>query len=138
VFVLSLLEKLEATQPFSENEAWVLFKIIAFSEAIGWTILISAILINHFKLPGSTIAIPIGGQIHGTIFLIYFGVLITIYSSTGWSRKKFIMAAACSVPPFGTLIFEQWAAYVRQNEFSKIHFHSIALVIMASRLQGAY
>ena len=52
-------------------------------------------------LPGQRIAVPIAGQIHGMIFLGYFGILIAVYSSLGWPRKKFLLAVAAGVPPYG-------------------------------------
>jgi integral membrane protein len=111
----SLLARLEAIQPFTEDEAWNLFRLAALSEAVGWTILISGILIQRYKLPGSKIAIPIAGQVHGTLFIAYFGVLLAIYTSLQWPRKKVIFAAMAGVPPYGTLFFEQWAARKRKR-----------------------
>jgi integral membrane protein len=128
----SFLSKLESNKPFTEREAWGLFRIIALSEAGGWTILITGILIHRYKLPGHTFAIPLAGQIHGTIFLLYFGILVAVYSSLGWSRKKFILAVIAGVPPYGTLLFEQWAAQKRQAESSRRHFYSIAIIALTS------
>ena len=122
----SIWDRLEATQPFTEDQAWTLFRIAAFSEAIGWTLLISGILINHYKLPGHNIAIPIAGQIHGTIFLVYFGVMVAIYTSLGWSRKKFVLAVLAGVPPYGSLIIEQWTAHHRR----KAQFRNTILVAL--------
>jgi integral membrane protein len=127
----SLLNKLESMRPFTENEAWGLFRIAAISEAFGWTTLITGILIRHYNWPGSNIAVPIAGQIHGTIFLAYFGILIATYSSLRWSRKKFLVAVLAGIPPYGTLLFELWASSLRRNKLSKLHFNSIAFVIMS-------
>jgi len=127
---LSLLSKLEANRPFTETEAWTLYRIVALSEAVGWTLLISGIFIRHFKLPGDRIAVPIAGQIHGTIFLIYFGVLVTIYSSLGWSRMKFLIAILAGIPPYGTLIFEQWEARKRRRKNRQSFFRSFMLSVM--------
>lgn len=129
---LSLLNKLEATRPFTEDQAWGLFRVAALSEAIGWTLLITGLLIRHYGWPGRTIAVPIAGQLHGMIFLAYFGIALTVYSSLGWSRRKFLLALVAGVPPYGSLVFEQWAAYARRNKFSRRHFHSIALVILSN------
>jgi integral membrane protein len=127
---LNLLYKLEQAKPFTENEAWGLFRIAALSEAVGWTLLIIGVLINRYKLPGHSISITIAGQIHGTIFLVYFVVLMVTYSSLGWSRKKIICAAMAGVPPYGTFLFEQWAAYKRQNQIAAIHLITILLVFL--------
>jgi integral membrane protein len=132
--VTSLLQKLEAYRPFTEDEAWGLFRIAALGEAVGWALLTSGILIRHYGLPGSTIAVPITGQIHGMIFLAYFGVTMVTYSSLRWSRKKFLLALISGVPPFGTLVFEQWAAWTRHNKHSRRHFRSILFVTMADKI----
>ena len=124
---LTFLNKLESNCPFTEAEAWGLFRIAALSEAVGWTLLIAGILINHFKLPGNRFAVPIAGQIHGTIFLIYFGVLIATYSSLRWPRPRFLVAVLAGIPPYGTLVFEQWAAHRRRTTKRQTYFRSLLL-----------
>ena len=128
---LDFLRKFEAAQPFSESEAWGLFRIAALSEAVGWTLLITGILIHHYHLPGHRFAIPLAGQIHGTIFVAYFGILIAVYSSVRWSRQKFLLAVLAGIPPYGTLVFEQWAAHTRQNAQREVYFRSMLLTIVS-------
>jgi integral membrane protein len=125
--MLGFLGKIEETRPFSEREAWFLFKMAALGEAIGWALLVSGILVRHYHLPGHNIAVPITGQIHGTFFVIYFAILIATYSSLRWSRLKFLVAAGAGVMPFGTFIFEQWASHTRQNKFRRALFCSAVL-----------
>jgi integral membrane protein len=86
-----ILHRYEKSKLFSEIEAWNLFRLAALSEAVGWSLLIIGVIINHYNLPGHSISIIIAGQIHGTIFLIYFAVLLAVYGSTGWSRKKSLL-----------------------------------------------
>ncbi len=131
---LVLLDRLEAIRPFSEAEAWGLYRIAALNEAVGWTLLIIGVAIRHFKWPGHAYAVPIAGQIHGTIFLIYFGVLLATYTSLRWSRGKFVFAALAGVPPYGSLLFEQWAAYQRRTKLSRRHTRTIVLAILNQRL----
>lgn len=128
---LAPLRRLEATKPFAEHEAWWLFRAAALAEAAGWTILIAGILIRHYQLPGSRIAVPIAGQVHGTIFIAYFGVLLATYSSLNWSRRKFLAAIVAGIPPYGTLAFEQWAAWTRSNKNCRLQFRSIVLHALA-------
>jgi integral membrane protein len=129
---IAFLDKIESVRPFSEPEAWLIYKIAAFSEAIGWTFLIAAVLINKYHLPGQHFVVAIGGQIHGTFFLLYFGVLVATYTSLRWSRQKFIVAALAGVPPYGSLIFEQWAAYNRKYKQTSAYLCSIILSIVKS------
>jgi integral membrane protein len=124
---LSFLNRIETVRPFTEGEAWGLFRIAALGEAVGWTMLISGILINRYHLPGYSFAIPIAGQVHGTLFIIYFAALLATYSSLRWPRKKFLMAAAAGVIPYGTLVFEQWAARTRKYKHSQEFFCSTVL-----------
>ena len=132
--ISNLLSRLEANRPFSEPQAWTLFRTAALAEAFGWTVLIIGIIWQHTHLPGNTAAVPIAGQIHGTIFLAYFGVLIATYTSLLWSRPKLVLALIAGVPPYGTLAFELWAATVRRNQISQRHFRSITFQILASQL----
>jgi integral membrane protein len=105
----------EAHKPFTEKQAWDLFRLAAFGEVLGWTLLISGIIIEKLNLPGSHIAVPIAGSIHGLLFMFYVGICIATYSSLGWSRRKFLIALIASTPPFGTLLYEIWAAQVREK-----------------------
>jgi len=124
---LSVLSKIEAIKPFTEREAWGLFRIAALAEAVGWTLLIASILIRRYKLLGYKIAIPIAGQIHGTFFIIYFGILFITYTSLGWSRKKFIVAIMAGIPPYGTLVFEQWNSKARRTRLVQSYMCNVIL-----------
>jgi integral membrane protein len=126
-----ILHRYEKSKLFSEIEAWNLFRLAALSEAVGWSLLIIGVIINHYNLPGHSISIIIAGQIHGTIFLIYFAVLLAVYGSSGWSRKKIIIAALAGIPPYGTFVFEQWASYDRQHKLAKAHLSNLLLVLLS-------
>jgi integral membrane protein len=128
--VVRLLQKLENYRPFSEAEAWGLFRIVALAEAVGWSLLTSAIILQHFYVPARPYAVPIAGQLHGTIFLIYYAVSVVLYGSLGWSRSKMLFALASGVPPFGTLVFEQYASFSRKTQFHRIHRTNITRLIL--------
>lgn len=127
----NILKKLESLRPFTEKEAWTLFRLAAISEAIGWTLLISGILIVRYVTPGNNDAVIIAGQIHGMIFLTYIVAVGVLYSSLDWSRKRTIIAGLASVPPYGSLIFEQWAAYKRRGtalkNYREVIVHAIII-----------
>ncbi|HEY8999605.1 MAG TPA: DUF3817 domain-containing protein [Candidatus Saccharimonadales bacterium] len=125
------LTRLEAKKPFTEREAWNVFRLAAIAEAFGWTLLITAVVINRYHLPGQSIAIPIAGQIHGTIFLAYFGVLIATYSSLRWHRRTAIIAALAGVPPYGTLVFEQFVAHARKKKLRALEHRVVVRAIIA-------
>jgi integral membrane protein len=113
---LFFLERLESIKPFSEPEAWFIYKLAAFAEAIGWTLLIIAVVIRKYNLIGHSFVVVIAGRIHGTFFIAYFVILLVTYTSLNWSRQKFINAAIAGVPPYGSLVFEKWAAKKREDD----------------------
>lgn len=132
--ISSFLNRIESAKPFTEYEAWGLFRIAALAEAFGWALLIMGISIRDYGLPGHNISVPIAGRIHGTFFLAYFGVLIAVYSSLGWPRKKFLLALIAGVPPFGTLFFEQWAAYIRNKKHRRVYISSLLPTLITEKL----
>jgi integral membrane protein len=100
---------------FSETEAWILFKFTAISEAFGWTLLLYGIAAVHYHLPGQVFMLPIGGSIHGILFLAYLGVVIAGFPSLGWSLRKAVLGVFLSVVPFATLVFESLEARKRNR-----------------------
>lgn len=113
--------RLASAQFFTDQEAWNLFRLAAFGEAFGWTLLISSLVFKHYITPGNNIPIDIAGQIHGTIFLIYIAAVVVLHPSLRWSPKQTLIAGLVSVPPYGTLVFEQWAAWQRRTEASQAY-----------------
>jgi len=57
----------------------------------------------------------LAGQTHGMLFLGYCVAALGLYPSLGWSRWRGIIALAFSVPPYGTIVYEQWASAKRHN-----------------------
>lgn len=100
---------------FSDREAWNIFRLTAFGEALGWTLLISGIIISRYVFPGNNTAVTIAGQLHGSLFLAYLGAIIFVSKSLGWSKTKTLIALLASIPPFGTLVFEQIIAHQRRR-----------------------
>lgn len=129
---MNLLQRFEAARPFTENEAWLLFRIAAFGEAIGWTLLIAGILIKHYLTPGNDTAVLIAGQIHGMIFFGYLVAALGLYPSLGWSRWRAIISLAASVPPYGTLLVEQYAAHKRSNNGFKTYRQFLVYNVIAT------
>ena len=109
----SLYRHYQQFRPFTEPEAWVLFKIAAIAEAIGWTLLIGGIVLRDAFLNGNGIPVTIAGRIHGTLFVAYIAAALVLAPSLGWSLLRTAIAALCSVPPYGSLIYEQLSAHHR-------------------------
>ena len=111
-----MLNKYEQFTPFTEAEAWGLFRIATIAEAVGWTLLIIGILLGQYVFVGSRVPVAIAGRVHGTLFLIYIAATLVLSPSQGWSKWRTVIAGFASVPPYGSLIFEQWAAHKRNQQ----------------------
>lgn len=123
---MNRLGKLWATytnwRPFTEPEAWTLFRLAAFAEAIGWTLLIFGVLFrNNIAVSWNEVPVQLAGRIHGTLFLLYIVAVLVLSPSLKWSWFRILIAGACSVPPYGSLIYEQWSAGHRKfTQFNKV------------------
>lgn len=106
---------------FDDREAWLIYRLAAFGEAIGWTLLISGIVYQHFKLPNNHDVLKILGQTHGTLFFAYFVGLLAVARSLGLSKLQFLWALAVSIPPYGTLIYEKYLTHIRRRNAAKSH-----------------
>ncbi len=124
---MGLIQKYEAKKNFTQNEAWRIYKFAAWSEAFGWTILISALLIRNFRLSGRNIVLPIAGQIHGSLFIAYFIIVIAIYPSLGWKRIQSLFALLAGIPPYGSIIFEFYAS--RTRRYKMLSNNKVSLLI---------
>lgn len=122
----------EHNSVFSEQEAWSLFRMAAFAEAIGWSLLITGIVLEH--LTGSHAPVAVAGRIHGMLFLSYMVAAIGLYPNLKWNRWAGIVALAASVPPYGSLIFEQVAGYLRSNRHARSYSHVILFNTLANRV----
>jgi integral membrane protein len=119
-------------RPFSETEAWTLFKWAAYGEAAGWTLLITGIIVAKTHLPGHAIALPLLGQTHGMLFAFYLAIVLATASSMRWDIRRLVVAIAVSVPPYGTLVFEQWALRDRSRRIRQNYQRSEVRILVCS------
>jgi len=110
-----ILDRYRGFKPFSDEEAWMLFKLAAIGEACGWTLLISGILSQKF-IVHSNIPVLLAGQLHGMLFLFYLAAVIVFAPSLKWRHRRALVAGLCAVPPYGSLAFELWANSRRQRK----------------------
>lgn len=106
----------------------------AIGEAGGWTLLIIGILCKRFLTPGNNLPVLLAGQVHGMLFLIYLAAAAGLYPSLRWSRWRAILAILASVPPYGSLVFEQWAA--RQRRQTNLKNYGCFLMFTALPKEG--
>src|SRR5471030_2532043 len=102
--IIKFLSTVDNHQIFTEPEAWVLFKVSAISEAFGWMLLLYGIAAEQYRLFGRGYALPIGGTIHGMLFIAYLLIVAAGYSSLGWPRWKALIGISMSIIPLGTLV----------------------------------
>lgn len=102
------------THWFTDKEAWMLFRLFAFVEAIGWTMLIGAIIYRKFDMPGYEIAISIAGTTHGLFFSLYFLFVLLTARSMEWGFWRVSAALAAGMPPYTALIFEKVMSWHRK------------------------
>jgi integral membrane protein len=118
---------------FTEQEAWSYFRLAAFGEAIGWTLLITGLAIKRFAVHGNNDPVVVAGQLHGTLFLIYVTVVIVTAGSLRWRPRRIIVAALASIPPYGTLVFEKWAAHRRRARLAKTYRQVVVRALIISK-----
>lgn len=87
-----------------------MFKLAAIGEAVGWSLLIIGITISSKVTIGNRDAVIIAGQLHGVLFMIYLFAALVFSASLRWRLPIAVVAVAVSVIPYGSLIFERWAA----------------------------
>lgn len=104
------------THWFTDKEAWGIYRLFAFGEAFGWTLLISAIVYRHLDLPQAASVITVAGRIHGMLFVCYFGAVLVTARSMGWGLWRIGFALAAGVPPYMSIVFEQIMAFRRRKQ----------------------
>jgi len=95
--------------PASADRLAKAFVVIAVVEAVTWTALLIGMYFKY--VPESTEAgVQIAGPIHGTAFLAYLGVTWFTADALDWSGKVTAAALLAGIPPYGSVLFERWAA----------------------------
>lgn len=112
---MTLLAKFEHNQLFTDREGWWLFRLAAIGEAVGWTLLISGLAAQRYLFHDNPAPVTVAGQIHGMLFFGYATAAVGLYPTLRWSRPQALVALLASVPPYGSLVFEQWAAHQRRH-----------------------
>jgi integral membrane protein len=121
-------------KPFTEDEAWLIFKIAAFAEAIGWTILIIGIMLTEHVFGGNRIPVVLAGRTHGIFFMLYIVATLSLAPSLGWKWKQTISAGLMSVPPYGTIAAEVWFSHRRKRQ----GFNHLSSIIRYQQLSKTF
>lgn len=104
------------THWFTDKEAWAMFRLFAFIETAGWTLLISAIIYRKFDLPFDTILVSLAGTIHGLFFALYFVFVLVTARSMMWGFWRVTGALLAGMPPYTSFIYEKIMAHHRKTQ----------------------
>lgn len=97
------------------------FRLVAVLEAVSWAGLLIAMLFKWVIGANPTdlqLGVQIMGPIHGTVFLAYVLMSLLVARPLSWNFKTLALALVASVPPFGSIVFERWAA--RRGHLGKL------------------
>lgn len=92
--------------PLERAARW--FRFVAFVEAATWLGLLVGMAVKYVG-SGSEAGVQFFGPIHGVVVLVYLAVTVLVARRRGWRARTVVLALLASVPPFGTLVFEEWA-----------------------------
>ena len=106
----------QRTHWFTDKEAWGIYRLFAFAEAVGWTLLIGAIVYRGFDLPYASSVITVAGRIHGMIFISYFVIVLLTARSMEWGIWRISGALLAGMPPYTSVVFEQIMAWHRRKK----------------------
>lgn len=104
------------THWFTDKEAWGIFRFFAILEAVGWTLLVSAIVYRRLGLPQSDSVISFAGHLHGIAFVLYFLFAFLTARSMGWGIRQIATAVVAGMPPYGSIVFEHLMARRREAQ----------------------
>lgn len=91
-----------------ENLLTRAFIVVAIAEALSWAGLLIGMYFKYLTDAGE-LGVHIFGPIHGGVFVLYVGLTLLVARAHRWSPGTTLLGLACSIPPFASVAFEQWA-----------------------------
>lgn len=126
-FAVKLYAHYQHFRPFTDEEAWGLFRLAAIGEGVGWTLLILGIFCRDVVWPGNQFTVAFAGRIHGILFMFYIAAALLLAPSLQWSFMRTIIAGLCSVPPYGSIAFEMVIGWQRRHQDFQLLYPSLYL-----------
>ncbi|KZE92760.1 hypothetical protein AVP42_02227 [Agromyces sp. NDB4Y10] len=83
-----------------------LFRLLAFAEAITWTMLITGLIMRATL--GLDWAVLVGGSIHGFVFLAYAFTAVLVGVNQRWPLGLMALGVVSAIVPYATIPFERW------------------------------
>jgi integral membrane protein len=100
---------IEVSPQMSTSLSRTAFRIVAVAEALSWLGLLIGMLFKYV-ISDTEVGVKVFGPIHGAIFVTYVLTCLVVRGPLRWSGSTLLLALAASIPPFGSLVFEQWAS----------------------------
>ncbi|MFG6403502.1 DUF3817 domain-containing protein [Microbacterium sp. P04] len=83
-----------------------LFRTLAIAEMISWTLLIVGLIAR--ALSDVSLAVTVGGSIHGFVFLAYGATALVVALNQRWGLGTASVAIGSAIVPYATLPVERW------------------------------
>ncbi len=83
-----------------------LFRVLAAAEAVTWTLLIGGLVLRATL--GWSLAVTIGGGIHGFVFLSYAATALLVALNNRWRPAPTLLALVAAIVPYATIPVEAW------------------------------
>jgi integral membrane protein len=93
-------------EPLAPAGRW--YRVAAIAEAATWLGLLIGMAVKYAG-SGSEDGVAVFGPIHGVVVLGYVAVTFVAARALRWGGRTLALALLASVPPFGTVLFEEWA-----------------------------
>jgi integral membrane protein len=81
-------------------------RLVALLEGTSFLVLLFIAMPLKY-LAGLPLAVRIVGSVHGVLFLVFMVVLYRAGSERRWPLRRWLIAFAASVVPFGTFMFDR-------------------------------
>lgn len=85
---------------------YALFRALAVAEAVSWTLLITGLILRATL--GWSLAVTIGGGIHGFVFLSYAATALLVALNNRWKVAPTLLALVAAIIPYATIPVELW------------------------------
>jgi integral membrane protein len=86
----------------------LVYRTLAFAEAVTWTLLILGLLMKYMWDLGD-VGVRVGGSIHGFVFLAYAGTAVIVGLNQRWGVPLIALAVITAIVPYATVPFDLWA-----------------------------
>ena len=89
-------------------QARAAFRAVAVVEALTWIGLITGMVLKYGQAHNEA-GVHLFGPLHGAAFLAYLACVLLVRTAFRWGTGLTVLALACSVPPFASVVLELWA-----------------------------